>query len=108
MSVRIANIGVKVGAIDALSAKPAQKRAIPIYTSSAHRAWRNAVIASAGGRCQWPECGRAEKRLFADHIVELQDDGAAFDVANGQCLCGRHHTMKTNIERVRRHGAATV
>jgi hypothetical protein len=33
--------------------------------------------------------------MFADHIVELNDGGAPFDVANGQCLCGAHHTAKT-------------
>jgi hypothetical protein len=43
--------------------------------------------------------------MFADHIVELKDGGAAFDVANGQCLCGSHHTLKTNAERARRMGA---
>ena len=33
--------------------------------------------------------------MFADHIVERKDGGADLDPRNGQCLCGRHHTMKT-------------
>lgn len=42
------------------------------------------------------------ERLFADHIVELKDGGAPFDVANGQALCGAHHTLKTAAERQKR------
>lgn len=40
--------------------------------------------------------------MFADHIRELKDDGAPLDVANGQCLCGSHHTTKTNQARAAR------
>jgi 5-methylcytosine-specific restriction enzyme A len=36
-----------------------------------------------------------EHRMFADHVIELRDGGAQFDPANGQCLCGPHHLMKT-------------
>ena len=82
------------------------KRAAPIYSTPEHRAWRAEVIARAGGRCQWPGCGRAEQRMFADHVVELQDGGHALDVANGQCLCGSHHSHKTALERARRHAGA--
>jgi 5-methylcytosine-specific restriction protein A len=46
--------------------------------------------------------------MFADHIEELQDDGDPFDVANGQCLCGSHHTLKTAAVRARRHSATIV
>jgi uncharacterized protein YfaQ (DUF2300 family) len=47
-------------------------------------------------------CGRKEPRMFADHVVEIRDGGAPFDTANGQCLCGSHHTLKTNAERDKR------
>lgn len=73
----------------------------PFYASAEHRAWRDTVIANAGGRCEWIEngvrCDRAkpEHRVFADHIRERRDGGAPLDPANGQCLCGRHHTLKT-------------
>ena len=40
--------------------------------------------------------------MFADHIVELKDGGAPYDLNNGQCLCGSCHTRKTVAERVRR------
>jgi hypothetical protein len=43
-----------------------------------------------------------EHRLFADHIVEVADGGALLDPANGQCLCGAHHTLKTVRAKVAR------
>ncbi len=67
----------------------------PHYQSDEHKAWRSAVIRRAAGRCQGPGCGRTGDRLFADHIVELKDGGAAFDLDNGQALCGTCHTIKT-------------
>lgn len=82
--------------------------ALPVKTADAHyltpqhKAWRAQVISNAGGRCQWPGCDRKEHRMFADHIVELSDGGAPLDVRNGQCLCGSHHTIKTQQERAKR------
>jgi 5-methylcytosine-specific restriction protein A len=77
------------------------KRADPIYASPEFRAWRAKVVARAGGRCQaivyGQRCTKAQPqhRMFADHIIELRDGGEPFDVANGRCLCGPHHLMKT-------------
>ena len=81
------------------------KIADPFYASSAYRAWRRIVIDRAGGRCEAPGCGRVDRRMFADHIVERRDGGADLDMANGQCLCGACHTRKTAAERARRYGA---
>jgi 5-methylcytosine-specific restriction protein A len=92
----------RVAVLDTRSAKPPAKQAAPIYLTREHQQWRATVIARAGGRCEWPGCDRSELRMFADHIVELKDRGDAFDIANGQCLCGSHHTSKTNMERARR------
>jgi 5-methylcytosine-specific restriction protein A len=92
---RLRCIGPLVPTIDTRSAKPPPKEADPHYLTPEHRAWRAAVIKRAGGRCEWPGCGRAESRMFADHIKELKDGGAPLDLANGQCLCGSHHTTKT-------------
>ena len=105
--LRVANIEPRVAIVDARAAKPLVKQAAPIYSSSRHLARRAAVLARAGGRCQWPGCGRAERRMFADHVVELQDGGDPFDLTNGQCLCGSHHTKKTAVERARRSAGAT-
>jgi hypothetical protein len=73
-----------------------------------HRAWREVVIQRAGYRCEHLERGvRCTKsmpthRMFADHIVERKDGGALLDPANGRCLCGSHHTTKTNWARAER------
>jgi 5-methylcytosine-specific restriction protein A len=79
------------------------KVADPVYSSPEHIAWRDEVYRQAGRRCQWPGCGVRQPRMFADHIVEIRDGGAALDPANGQCLCGRHHGLKTARERAKRY-----
>lgn len=87
---------------DTRIARPPAKTADPHYQTPEHRAWRAEVIRRAGGRCQEPGCGRREPRMFADHVVELRDGGAALDPANGQCLCGSCHTRKTIAARTAR------
>ncbi len=89
------------------------KRADPELLTGAHRTWREAVVARAGRRCEWLDRGmRCERaapasRLFADHIVERKDGGAALDPMNGQCLCPSHHGLKTFRERARRMARPT-
>jgi hypothetical protein len=91
----------RIGTVDPRRAG-APKEADPHYLSPAHRRWRAGVIARARGRCEWPGCGRTEPRMYADHIIELRDGGAAQDPANGQCLCARHHAVKTAAARAAR------
>ena len=99
-----------VRTIDSRVCQPERKRVDPFYLTAEYRQWREAVIARAGRRCQAVEdgerCAKAEPehRLFADHIVELSDGGAPLDPANGRCLCGSHHTLKTTATRARRLG----
>lgn len=78
------------------------KAADPHYATPEHAAWRREVIRRSGGVCQWPGCAKPAGRLFADHIVELRDGGAATDLANGQALCGAHHSAKTAGARAKR------
>jgi hypothetical protein len=99
---KIKMIGPRVATIDTRAAKPPPKTADPIYSTPEYQEWRARVIARAKGICEWPGCGRKERRMFADHKVELADGGAPFDPANGQCLCGSHHTIKTNEARAKR------
>lgn len=80
---------------------PAPKVIDQAYRDASHAEWSAAVLRRAGGRCQG--CGREGVRLFADHIVELKDGGAATDAANGQALCGSCHTAKTVRARAARH-----
>ncbi|HEV7251689.1 MAG TPA: HNH endonuclease [Mesorhizobium sp.] len=96
-----------IAAIDLRLAAPAPKKADPELKTPEHRAWRAEVLRRAGNRCEAVEDGRrcpvsAPVRLFADHIEERKDGGAHLDPANGQCLCGHHHTLKTNRARAER------
>jgi 5-methylcytosine-specific restriction protein A len=98
---------------DARAVQPEAKKADPFYLSPEYRAWREAVIARAGRRCQDTDertghrCSKAEPRhrMFADHVVEVKDGGARYDIANGRCLCGSHHTIKTAAARAARLAA---
>lgn len=103
---RLLTLQPRTPAIDTRTARPLDKEADPILGSEAHRIWRNSVIERADGKCEWQEngirCGRNEPRMFADHIVERADGGEPFDPDNGQCVCGKHHSVKTNIEKRKR------
>jgi 5-methylcytosine-specific restriction protein A len=89
---------------------PSQGTVDPVYHSERYKQWREQVISGAGKRCEVFEAGkRCSKaapghRMFADHKVELRDGGAPFDLSNGQCLCGSHHTRKTAQARAQRMG----
>lgn len=102
--MKLATLRPRIATLDARAVKPPPKTADPIYHTAEYTAWREQVIERAGGVCQSPGCGRQERRMFADHIVEVRDGGAKHDPANGQCLCGSHHTRKTAEARARRHG----
>jgi len=84
------------------------KVAADLYHAPEYRAWREAVIVRAGRRCEAIEGGKRcwkrepHNRMFADHKVEIRDGGSRFDLDNGQCLCGGHHTAKTAQERAKR------
>jgi 5-methylcytosine-specific restriction protein A len=78
------------------------KGADPIYSSAAWIALRDRVRREASGRCQAPGCGRAERRMFVDHIVELRDGGAPLERTNVWLLCASHHSLKTVAERAKR------
>ena len=73
-----------------------------LYSSPAWIALRDRVHREAGGRCQAPGCGRAESRMFVDHIVELKDGGAPLERSNVWLICRAHHSKKTARERANR------
>jgi 5-methylcytosine-specific restriction protein A len=102
--------------------KPVPKSVDPFYLTPEYARWREQVIARAGGRCEAIEdcrtaspncrtapyrgsrCSKAAPfhRMFADHIKERRDGGDPLDPNNGECLCGRHHTLKTARARAER------
>lgn len=98
----------RIATADTRAVRPPAKVADAALQTAAHKAWRAAVLQRAGYRCEAVEhgvrCGKAEPahRLFADHVEERRDGGASLDPANGQALCGRHHTKKTAAARAAR------
>jgi hypothetical protein len=107
--MKLQTIGPRIGTLDTRTVSLLPKRADPAYQSAAHREWREVVITRAGGRCEaitkaGRRCLKAapRHRMFADHKRELRDGGAPLDPANGECLCGSHHTAKTARARADR------
>jgi 5-methylcytosine-specific restriction protein A len=102
---RLSMLGPRIATLDTARAAPV-KEADPFYSTPEYQAWQSAVVKRADGRCQDPKCKRPWRtgiRLFADHVVELQDDRSlALDTANGMARCGSCHTRKTSEERARR------
>ncbi|ODM71690.1 HNH endonuclease [Bradyrhizobium elkanii] len=91
-----------------LTVRPEPKTVDPHYLTEEHRAWREQVLRKANYRCEWVENGQRctkaapRHRMFANHVKERRDGGAPFDPANGNCLCGAHHTRWTMQQRARR------
>jgi 5-methylcytosine-specific restriction protein A len=110
MRHRLSTLGVRVATLDTRMVKPQPKQADPHYLSPQHRAWRQTVCDRAGWRCEWIDerrqrCAKTapQHRMFADHKKERRDaPDAEFDPANGWCLCGAHHSLKTAQEREKR------
>lgn len=100
---RLKMLGSRIQTLDTRIAKPLPTMIDPAYSKAPHRQWRKIVRERAGGRCQHPGCGIAERTMYADHIVEIQDDPTrALDPTNGQLLCSKHHVLKTAAERAKR------
>jgi len=49
------------------------------------------------------ERGRLVQATHADHIIEISDGGAVYDIDNLQSLCKSCHSAKTLKERARRN-----
>ena len=108
---KLRTMGVAIRTFDARAVKVAPKVAAPIYRCRSYREWREIIISRAGGRCEaivdGQRCAKARPghRMYADHIEEIRDGGDRFDLQNGRCLCGSHHTAKTYRARAQRRFA---
>lgn len=95
----------KLRTLDTRTVRPPAKKADAELLTAEHRAWRAFIIERAGHRCEATNTSgsrcevKAPARLFADHIRERRDGGDPLDLSNGQCLCGKHHTLKTTRRR---------
>lgn len=105
MMARLAMLKPRLATVSTAIAAPMPKVADSIYSTAEYREWREAIIARANGKCEDPECKAHHfpgQRLFADHIVELKDGGAPFDLSNGMARCGSSHSLKTAKMRAER------
>ncbi len=105
---RLKLLGSQVMTFDTRSAKPPDKVALPFYSSPEWRALLNKIIDQRGRRCQDPRCKRPFGpwgRIYGDHIVELQDGGAALDDSNVMLRCASCHVRKTGEARAARQAA---
>src|SRR5262245_36025812 len=101
-----------VRTLDTRTIKRPSKVLDPFYNTPAFAIFRAQVINRAGRRCehvdkQGRRCtkGWPQRRVYADHIIELRDAGNPFDPNNGQCLCASHHESKTCLARQHRNSA---
>ena len=109
MPPKLRSLPSLVRTVDTSTTKLPPKQVTPIYNTPQYQAWRAQVVARAGGRCEYVDhhghrCSKAkpEHRVYADHIVELKDNGQPFDINNGMVLCASHHELKTMQTRARR------
>jgi 5-methylcytosine-specific restriction protein A len=86
--------------VDRRTVQPRPKEAAAVYGTPEHKIWSTAVKKRDGWKCV--VCGDRTSRLYADHVIEIEDGGSATDVRNGQTLCAVHHAEKTARERARR------
>ena len=102
MSMGLPTLRPRIGVVDLRTAALPPKVAERFYSSAEWIALRDRVRREADERCQAQGCGRAERRMYVDHIVELKDGGAPLDRSNVWLLCGAHRVAKTGLERARR------
>lgn len=75
------------------------KTTAAVYRTAEYRRWAGAVKARDGFACR--DCG-SRRSLIADHVIEIEDGGAPFDVENGLTRCAACHGRKTAAARLAR------
>ncbi|MDP3550621.1 MAG: HNH endonuclease [Novosphingobium sp.] len=78
------------------------KKVLPIYQSPEWKALVRQVIKARGRKCE--DCGTGVGRIYADHVRELKDGGAALDPMNVRLRCATCHGIKTEAVRRERVG----
>lgn len=105
---RIPTARPRITATNSKRVPPPPKTRDDVYGMPEYQRWRARVIARSGNMCQDPAHDpsqpRSGIRLYADHVIEIKDDGDPFDPANGLARCAACHGSKTSVERKRRAG----
>ena len=86
--------------LDLRTAREPAKVADRIYSSRQWLGLMARLKKQRGHKCE--QCGSTSGRIYGDHVVELQDNGAALDASNVKLLCASCHTIKTNQRRAER------
>lgn len=101
----------ELSAQDFRTVKPPPKTVDEDLTGPEYDYWRGIVMRRAHWQCEAIDNGTRcpakspKERLYADHIIERSDGGEPYDPDNGQCLCARHHSLKTaEMRRLRAAG----
>lgn len=86
--------------LDLRTAREPAKVADKIYSNPKWLGLMARIRKQRGNACA--HCQTTNARTVGDHIIEINDGGAAFDAANVQLLCWPCHTKKTNQRRAER------
>lgn len=66
---------------------------------SRNKAWRDAILARDGSKCQWPNCQYHDSWVQIHHIKKYSTaPHLRYDLRNGITLCATHHSNVTGQE----------
>lgn len=98
--MKIRMLKPRLAELDLRTAREPAKTADRIYSSRQWLGLMASLKKTRGHKCE--QCGSTSGRIYGDHIVELKDQGAAFEASNVRLLCASCHTLKTNQRRAQR------
>lgn len=97
---RIKMLRNRLTELDLRTAREPAKTADRFYSSRGWLGLMARLKRERGHRCE--ACGATGGKIYGDHIVELQDNGAALDAGNVRLLCAPCHGAKTAARRAER------
>lgn len=102
---RLKTLGPRLKPIDTRTVRPPPKVVESIYSSSEWKTLMREIFEERGRRCEDTECKTPHGpwgKLYGDHVIEIKDQGPAFDKRNVLIRCAPCHGRKTAAERVKR------
>lgn len=102
---KLKNMAARVTTLETRTAPLPPKTIDPFYLSREWRALVGKIKRERGETCEDPSCKGPHhrgQRIYADHVVEIQDGGAKLDARNVMLRCARSHGLKTARERAGR------
>ena len=98
--MKIRMLKPRLAELDLRTAREPAKTADRFYSSRGWLGLMSKLKRERGHRCE--ACGSTGGKIYGDHIVELQDNGAPLAAENVRLLCASCHTIKTNQRRAER------